>query len=206
MFIQVIQGPVAEPEQAHAALDRWASDLAPDSHGWLGTTAGVTDDGTLVAVARFTSKEEARRNSERPEQDAWWRETSRLFTGEVSVHDCGEVDEFHGGGSDTAGFVQVIEGHVEDPGRLRELFHEGEEELAAYRPDLIGSTAAMSEDGTYIETAYFTSEDEARRGERKAPPPELEGALKEYMRVFEGRPAYFDLHRPWMYSPSGQHV
>ena len=68
MFVQVIRGRVTDPEQLHAALDRWSEQLAPGAHGWLGSTAGVTEDGRFVALARFESAEAARRNNDRPEQ------------------------------------------------------------------------------------------------------------------------------------------
>src|SRR5919198_6335605 len=82
MFVQIIQGQVTDAEQVHAACDRWARELAPDAIGWLGETAGVTEDGRFIGFARFESEEAARRNSDRPEQDRWWAETSKLFTGE----------------------------------------------------------------------------------------------------------------------------
>ena len=82
MFIQVIRGQVSEPEQVHAALDRWSAQLAASTPGWLGSTAGVTEDGRFVALARFESEEAARRNSDRPEQGQWWAETAKLFTGD----------------------------------------------------------------------------------------------------------------------------
>ncbi len=69
MFVQVIQGQVSDSEQVRAAFDRWVRDLAPGAAGWLGSTAGVTEDGRFVALVRFASEEEARRNSDRPEQD-----------------------------------------------------------------------------------------------------------------------------------------
>ncbi len=84
MFVQVIQGPAPDADELHAALDRWARDLAPGAGGWLGTTAGVTDEGAFIALARFESAEAARRNSGRPEQDRWWAETSTLFAGEAT--------------------------------------------------------------------------------------------------------------------------
>ena len=62
MFVQVIQGQVSDPEQARAALDRWARELAPGAGGWLGSTAGVTEDGRFIALARFESEEAARRS------------------------------------------------------------------------------------------------------------------------------------------------
>ena len=46
----------------------------------------MTDDGVLVALARFESEEAAQRNSDRPEQGAWWEETAALFTGEPVFH------------------------------------------------------------------------------------------------------------------------
>ena len=72
MFAQVMRGRTSNPEGLRAAMDRWMVDLRPGAVGWLGSTAGVTDDGMAVAVARFESAEAAGRNSRRPEQTAWW--------------------------------------------------------------------------------------------------------------------------------------
>jgi hypothetical protein len=47
---------VTDPEQVHAALDRWSGPLAAGAPGWLGTTAGLTGDGRFVALARFESE------------------------------------------------------------------------------------------------------------------------------------------------------
>jgi predicted RNA polymerase sigma factor len=77
VFVQVIQGQVSDAGQVRAALDRWARELAPGATGWLGSTAGVTQDGRFIALARFESEEAARRNSDRPEQDQWWTETAK---------------------------------------------------------------------------------------------------------------------------------
>ena len=69
MFVQVIKGQVSDAADVQAAWNRWLDEMASDAIGWLGTTAGVTDDGTFVALARFESEEAARRNSERSAQD-----------------------------------------------------------------------------------------------------------------------------------------
>lgn len=202
MFIQIIQGRVADAGAAREALDRWVRELAPGSHGWLGTTAGMTDDGTLVAVVRFETPGSARRNSDRPEQGEWWLETAKLFSGEVAFHNCSEVEEYLRGGSDAAGFVQVIQGRIRNPARMRELVRRTEQELSEVRPDLIGGTAALhDDDGGYTETAYFTSEEAAREGERKELPPRIRESFEELMSLFEGDPVYFDLRDPWLYSP-----
>jgi hypothetical protein len=80
MFVQVIRGRVSDAAQVRAQLHRWAAHLAPEAVAWLGSTAGITDDGILVALARFESEEAARQNSDRPQQTAWWEQTATLFT------------------------------------------------------------------------------------------------------------------------------
>ena len=79
MFVQVIQGQVSDAAQVRAQLDKWVAEIAPHATGWLGSTSGVTDDGTLVAVARFESEEAAQQNSDRDEQGAWWDEMAENF-------------------------------------------------------------------------------------------------------------------------------
>jgi hypothetical protein len=201
VFVQVIQGQVADAEQARAAFDRWARELAPGATGWLGSTAGVTEDGRLIAVARFESEEAARRNSDRPEQGRWWAETSRLFTGEATFKDSSDVVVDVVGEPDDAGFVQVIQGRGTDPDRARELMGQGSAEWAAFRPDIIGSAAVGHEGGAYTMVLYFTSEEAAREGEAKEPPPELQAQMKEMDALSVGMPEFFDLKQPWLYSP-----
>jgi hypothetical protein len=201
MFVQIIEGKVKDPERVHAALEKWAAELARDATGWLGSTAGVTDDGTFVAVARFESEEAARANSDRPEQDRWWGETSQLFTGEPTFRDSTEVDVDMQGDPDKAGFVQIIEGHSNDPARSRELMNESPEVWAEFRPDVIGSLGVEFDDGDYTAVLYFTTEEEAREGEGKEPPPEVKEQMKQMEALEVGEPTFRDLKQPWMYSP-----
>src|SRR5262245_5698623 len=91
MFVQVVQGRVADAEGIHSAIDRWERELADGADGWLGSTEGVTDDGRFIAVVRFESEQAAMRNSKRPEQDRWWRETAQLFTEQPTFHDSNDV-------------------------------------------------------------------------------------------------------------------
>ena len=92
MFVQVIQGRVGDVGAAKAQLETWKSDLAPGATGWLGSTGGVTADGRMVALVRFDSEDAARRNSERPEQGAWWDGMAACFDGEPTFHDSTWVD------------------------------------------------------------------------------------------------------------------
>jgi hypothetical protein len=201
VFVQVIQGRVADPGQVKAALDRWAAEVAPGAIGWLGSTAGVTEDGRFIALARFESEEAARRNSDRPEQDRWWAETARLFSGEATFKDSSDVTVDLVGEPDEAGFVQVMQGRGTDPDRARELMGEDSAAWADFRPDILGSVAVGHEGGAYTMAVYFTSEAEAREGERKEPPPELRAQMEEMAALSVGEPEYFDLRQPWLYSP-----
>jgi hypothetical protein len=193
MFIQIIQGPCSREAEMRDAIERWRTDCEPGADGWLGGTYGFTDDGTFVGVVRFTSEEAARRNSERPEQGRWWSETERLFDGPVEFHDCRDVTVMLEGGSDQAGFVQVIEGKCDDPARMRSLLEQTSESLHAARPEILGATLAIEDDGTFVETVAFTDEATAR---------EHEGEMADEIRsqMEEARThdvAYLDLHQPW---------
>jgi hypothetical protein len=201
MFVQVIRGRVTGPQQVHAALDRWSEQLAADAEGWLGSTAGVTGDGRFVALARFESEEAARRNSDRPEQGQWWAETSKLFTGEVTFRDSSDVTVDVHGDPGKAGFVQVMQGRASDPDRARELMAQDPDEWAAFRPDVIGSVAVGHQGGAYTLAFYFTSEQAARDGERKQPPPPLKAQMEEMNHLSVGEPEFLDLRQPWLYSP-----
>jgi hypothetical protein len=75
------------------------------------------------------------------------------------------------------------------------------EEWAAFRPDVLGSVAVGHEDGAYTMAMYFFSEEAAREGERKEPPPRLRAQMEEMNRLSIGEPEFFDLREPWLYSP-----
>jgi hypothetical protein len=201
MFVQVIQGQVGDAAPLKAALDRWVEELSPDATGWLGSTAGVTDDGRFIALVRFESEEAARRNSNRPEQGRWWAETSTLFSGEAMFHDSPDPVVDIIGDPDQAGFVQVMQGRGSDPERAREIMSQDSEAWADFRPDIVGSVAATHDGGAYTMALYFTSEEEAREGEMKETPPELKAQMDELAELAVGETEFFDLREPWLVSP-----
>lgn len=201
MFVQVIQGQVSDAGQVRAAFDRWANELAPGATGWLGSTAGVTDDGRFIALARFESEDAARRNSERTEQDQWWTETAKLFDNEPTFRDSTNVTTDIVGEPDQAGFVQVMQGRSSDPERARELMADDSPEWKQWRPDIVASVEADHEGGDWTMALYFTSEAEAREGEQKEAPPELKALMEEMDSLNVGEPTFFDLRQPWLHSP-----
>jgi hypothetical protein len=199
MFIQVIRGKVKDPAAMRTQADKWQKELAPSAVGFLGATEGVTDDGTFVAVARFESEEAARANSDKPEQTAWWKETEKLFDGAPKFYDCPRVETFMSGGRDDAGFVQIMMYKTKDYDALQEMMKQMGD-VSEQRPDIIGGTSALASDGnTVIDTSYFTSEKEAREGEKKEMPAEDQKAMERFGQLTEGL-EYIDIRDPWLYS------
>lgn len=200
MFVQIIEGKLTDPDRFREQYQRWEDELAPDAEGWLGGTAGVTPDGIGVIAARFESAAAASRNSERPEQGEWWEETAACFDGEPSFADCSEVEEFLGGGSDDAGFVQLIRGRVSDPAAGRQLTKEFDRILPSRRPDVMGGYLAIHDDdpNEYTQVVYFTSEEEAREGEKQEPADE-DAELSQRLEELQTRePRFLDLPEPWL--------
>lgn len=192
MFIQVIQGRCSRQDELHALMDEWSSTQAPDAVGFLGGTYGFTDEGEFVGVVRFESREAAMANSSRPETDAFAQRMAALMDGPVEFHDCDDVTLMLDGGSDQAGFVQVIRGRVEDPSRLKAMMADTDL-LHEMRPDILGATLAIEADGTFTETVAFTDEASAREAEQMEMP---EGMRDEMAAVMHGA-TFYDLHKPW---------
>lgn len=195
MFVQFIEGPVPDAGALRRQFDRWEQQCAPGAKGFLGSTVGVTADGTGFVAARFESAEAARANSDRPEQSAWWAETEPCFAGPVTFTDCEDVTELRGGGSDEAGFVQVIRGQVNDVEAARAAFKP--DMPADQRPDVIGGYVGLQPDGDYTMVVYFTSEAEAREGEAEDAD---EGMGQEMEALHDTPPSFLDLTDPWLVS------
>ena len=142
MFIQIIQGRCTKQDEMRALAQGWADELGPGAEGWLGGTYGFTDDDMFVGIVRFSDREAAMRNSARPEQAAWAEKMAALMEGKTEFHDCDDVALMMDGGSDDAGFVQVIRGKVADPSRLKAMLtdEEGTRMLHEARPDILGAT------------------------------------------------------------------
>ena len=202
MFAQVIQGRTSDADALRAAMDTWKRDLMPEAVGFLGSTQGVADDGRVVVVARFESAEAADRNGQRPEQTRWWEETQRTFDGDVSFADSEDVTVDLVGDPDRAGFVQVMQGQVSDAARAKELMAQiPNDAMADFRPDILGTVMINHDDGRWTMVNYFTSEAEARAGERKAPPPEWQATMDELDKLSVAEPDFIDLRTPILLSP-----
>jgi hypothetical protein len=199
MFIQVITGTTSDREGLHRQAERWEQELRPGATGFLGSTGGVTDDGRFITAARFESEEAARRNSARDEQGAWWAETEK-YLNDVNFLEGTEVLTTLGGGSNNAGFVQVMRGRVTDRDKATQLIarmEEFEALMRQHRPEFLGDVTILHADGTYTDLIYFTSEAEAREGEKKPMPAEALEMMDEFMSTMPVN-EYLDLKQPWL--------
>jgi hypothetical protein len=200
MFVQVIKGKVADQDGFRRQLDRWRDELAPGATGWLGTTTGVAADGRSVTFARFESADAARANSDRPEQGQWWAETEKVFDGGPTFEESEDVQEWLGGGSDDAGFVQFMSGTVKDRARMSAIDEAFTSRADQLRPDVLGGVRVWLGDDRYTEAVYFTSEADARANEGKELPPDVQEVFAELGDLM-GEVDYTDIGTPLLFSP-----
>jgi hypothetical protein len=194
MFVQVFQGKAKDANGWMQAMQMWERDLRPKAVGFLGGTGGITDDGRIISMARFESAEAAAQNSSLPGQAEWFEKASAAIDGELTFHDCREVDTLYDGGSDAAGFVQIMQMRVKDPKAMRAGMADMAKELHEARPDLLGAVMAWHADGhTVTQASYFTSEEDARINEKAMSD---DPTFQEWASNLEGDVTFFDLTSP----------
>ena len=194
MFVQVIEGRTSDAEGLKRQGERWQTEVQPGATGYLGVTSGVTADGRSIAIVRFESEAAARANSGRPEQDAWWSDTAKYYDGDVEFTESSDVTEFLGGGSNEAGFVQVMKVADVDRARVERLDAEFQR-FADLRPDLLGGLRVWTGPDRYVEAAYFTSEADARAGEQTELPEDVQAMMGEFQEIMANT-EYLDLTDP----------
>lgn len=193
MFVQVIEGKTSDAAGVKAQGDKWERELRPGAVGYLGVTSGVTADGRAIAIVRFEDEAAARANAARPEQTAWFEEMAKLYDGEPTFAESSDVTEWMGGGSNDAGFVQVMKSTGVDRAQLEKM-DAAFEGFMGQRPDILGGLRIWTSSDSCVDVAYFTSEAEARKGEQAEMPAEMQ----EVMAGFEqnGETEYLDLTDP----------
>lgn len=192
MFIQMVQGACTHQDDMRMLVDDWCGEMA-DQPGWLGGTYGFTDDNSFVGVVRWDTRAACQAYCDRMDAAWWWAGACEVMDGMPEVHQSDDVTMMLEGGSDDAGFVQIMHGKVGDADLLRKMSTDQEMTAMLHqaRPDIIGSTLLIEDDGTFVETISFTDEESARIGEKQEMPPaaDMEHAIREVH--------YMDLHHPW---------
>lgn len=180
MFVQIIEGQTSDPDALMAAGEAWQAEVRDGAIGYLGVTSGVGEGGKAFTIVRFQDEASARANSERPEQSAWFEEhLATAYSSPPTFTESSDVSEFMGGGSNDAGFVQVMKISGVDRQKLEEL-DQTFEKFAGERPDIIGGLRAWTGSDSCIDVMYFTSEAEARKGESAEVPEELQKVMAEF--------------------------
>lgn len=183
MFAQIIEGKVTDEAALQAAGDAWDEEVRPGAIGFEGVTGGVAADGTAITVARFSDRASAEANSQRPEQSAWFeRHLSQVYDGEPSFRESEDVDLLFDGGSDDAGFVQIMEMTISDRAKLLDFEARFLDSLRQARPDLLGGVRIWHDDQHCTEVNYFSSEAEARANEA-AMGDDMPDEMAEYLQL-----------------------
>ena len=180
MFVQIIEGTTSNPDALTAAGDAWQEDVRPKAIGYLGVTAGVGAGGKAFTIVRFQDEASARANSELPEQSAWFeKHLATAYDSPPTFTESSDVEEFMGGGSNDAGFVQVMKSKNVDRAKLEEM-DKTFEKFAGERPDILGGLRAWTGADSCVDVMYFTSEADARKGEQAEMPDELKAAMESF--------------------------
>jgi hypothetical protein len=190
----MVEGRSSRQDEMRGLVDDWCGSMA-DRPGWLGGTYGFTDDNRFVGVVRFDSRAACQEAAGGQEAAMWWAGAEALFDEHCRIHESEDVTMMLDGGSDDAGFVQVMCGRIGDADKLRHLTTDTQmtSMLHVARPEIIGATMAIERDGTFVETIAFTDEDSARKGEQQDMPQDVRDQLMAAMADVE----YLDLHQPW---------
>jgi hypothetical protein len=177
MFVQIIEGTTSNADALTAAGDAWQEEVRPGAIGYLGVTAGVGEGGKAFTLVRFQDEASARANSDRPEQGAWFeKHLATAYDAPPTFTESSDVTEFFGGGSNDAGFVQVMKSKGVDRAELERL-DQVFEKFVGERPDIIGGLRVWTGTDTCVDVMYFTSEAEARKGEQAEMPEEMKQAM-----------------------------
>jgi len=180
MFVQIIEGTTSNPDALFAAGDAWQAEVRPGAIGFLGVTAGVGDGGKAFTIVRFADEASARANSDRSEQGAWFeKHLATAYDAPPTFTESSDVEEFMGGGSNDAGFVQVMKSKNVDRAKLEQM-DKTFEKFAGERPDILGGLRAWTGADTCVDVMYFTSEADARKGEQAEMPDELKEAMESF--------------------------
>lgn len=197
MFVQIIEGRTSKPDALKAAGEAWQKEVRPVAVGYLGVTAGTTADGKAFTIVRFEDEAAAKANSELPEQGAWFeKHLASAYDAAPTFTESSDTTDFMGGGSDDAGFVQVMKStgvNRAEIERLDKIF----ESFIGDRPDILGGIRVWTGPDSCTDVTYFTSEAEARKGEKAEMPDELNQAMSDF--EMAGETEYLDLLDPQMH-------
>ncbi len=89
-FTQIITVEGADEQALRELVSTWDEEQSGVAPGYQGARV-LADDGRYLVEVNFSSEEEARRNNDRPETEAWAKGLRELAAGEPSYRDLRQV-------------------------------------------------------------------------------------------------------------------
>lgn len=194
MFVRVIRARVVAKPLLRNAWDQLGHALA-EQPGWRCMTAGTGRASDFIGTIEFSDPVTAHAAWSDRSVARWVGELERTLDS-LDITDSEEAEIVLGGAREDARFVQIIEGSTEDKPRWRAINEAMQEVMRTNRPEVLAATVVWSED-RFLETVYFTSEQDAREGESQEFPGGMEGLFNELMDLVRDM-SYLDLRSPWL--------
>lgn len=196
MFVQFIWGKVKDREAVTSLVKEWDTTIRPAAgDGFLGSTWGITEDDMMFVAVRFADEDAKNKLSDSPEQDAWYRRLVETgLEGEPKFAETGEVEIMGDGGSNDAGFVQVISGQFNDKDKWLEVNRKFT--ALDQPPHILGGYDGLLENNRFVSVIYFTNEADARKAEAEGMPDDMEPLMDEWRSTMSGEPHFTDLKQP----------
>ena len=110
-----------------------------------------------------------------------------------------DVEEFLGGGSDSAGFVQVMKVTGLDRSIMARLDQVMASAAPEARPELIGGLRVWTGPDRGYNVVYFTSEAAARAGEATDAMAQAAPEVVEHLEALRSNTEFIDLTDPWIH-------
>lgn len=197
IFVRIADGHAEDREAVGDSYLRWFDEIAPESEGWLGATAGISDDGEFVSIMRFVSREAARRDL--ADEESWWKELSGHLS-DAEVLESAEVATFGEKRPDAeeVGFVQVVRARASAiPEVLERVAEHEEHHLREQDLPVLGGLVAHHGDDHFTEVIYYPSV-EGARGEAGELPEEGISIVERIAGHLTGA-RYLRIRDPWVH-------
>ena len=198
MFVLTVAAHTSAADALRRHVLTWPAEVGTAATGWLGSTAGVSDDGAFLLLLRFESEEASLITSGLPSYTDWWQMCRRHLDTKPSFTPSTAVTGILAGGSDSAAAVRITQGRA-TPSRLEDIVRRLEVVPASQRDDVIGGLVAWHDGGQFTEALYLRAPPTARLLAATSTP--LGRFARDHDAAIRGA-RITDLREPWLTSPS----
>lgn len=195
MFVRMLRARVSAKPLLRNAWDQLGDSLGKIP-GWRCMVGGIDRDGGFFGTIEFTDPGAAHHAWTDGEVSRWLQEVQRSLDN-VDERESADGEILLPGPRNEAGFIQFIQARTSDKPRWKAINDAMQEVMRSHRPEVLAATIAWNDDDSFLETVYFTSEQEAREGESREFPGGMAGLFGELMDLVSDL-SYTDLRSPWL--------